>query len=203
TFVLRASKDNVLIAGLDQGTYFGVLELLEQQGVRWFMPGDLGTVIPERKTITVAEQETAQAPSFPSRWFQMPDKDWQQRVRCGGVAFPGGHGFHGIPTFKGAPEIYALVNAVRTQPQHCLSNPKLLDSVVAYVQAERKKGHSPTFGMGPNDGRGFCECEKCRALDAGDFDPFSNEPSVTDRYIWFFNQVLDRVAKDYPDTKIA
>lgn len=202
TFVLRATPDHVLIAGLEQGTLFGVLELLEQQGVRWFMPGDLGTVIPAKKTIVVTPQETAQAPSFASRWFQMPDKDWQVRVRCGGPSFPGAHGLP-APPFKTAPELYALINGQRSPRQHCLSNPKLLETVVANVKEQRKKGRGPIIGMGPNDGRGFCECEKCRALDGGDFDPFSNEPSVTDRYIWFFNQVLAQLDKEYPDTKIA
>lgn len=202
TFALRATKDHVLIAGVDQGTYFGVLELLEQQGVRWFMPGDLGTVIPDRKTIEVAEQETVQSPSFASRWFQMPDRDWQVRVRCGGPVFPGAHGLP-APPFKTKPELYALINGQRSPRQHCVSSPELLDHVVSAVKDQRKKGRGPVIGMGPNDGRGFCECPKCRALDGVDFDPFSNEPSVTDRYIWFFNQVLDQVGKDYPDTKIA
>lgn len=202
SFVLQSARGHVLIAGLDQGTYYGVLELLEQQGVRWFMPGDLGTVIPERKTITVAEQELAQAPSFAGRWFQMPDRDWQLRVRCGGPSFPGAHGLP-APAFKVAPELYALINGKRSPRQHCVSNPKLLDHVVAAVKARRQKGQGPIIGMGPNDGRGFCECENCRALDGGDFDPFSNEPSVTDRYIWFFNQVLDKLGNDDRETKIA
>src|SRR5437868_5533605 len=146
------------------------------------MPGDLGTVIPEKKTITVAEQETVQAPSFASRWFQMPDRDWQVRVRCGGTAFPGGHGLR-VPAFKTDPELYALIDGKRSPRQHCVSNPKVLDHVVAYVKDARKKGRGPVIGMGPNDGRGFCQCDKCKALDGGDFDPFSNEPSVTDRYI--------------------
>ncbi|HEX8914177.1 MAG TPA: DUF4838 domain-containing protein [Humisphaera sp.] len=203
TFVLRASKDAVLIAGTDHGTAFGVSELLEQQGVRWFMPGDLGTVIPEKKTVVVAEQETAQAPGFASRWFQMPDKDWQVRVRCGGPVFPGAHGLPGLPKFAAAPELYSLVGGKRTARQHCLSNPKVLDLVVAEVLARRKKGLGPTIGMGPNDGRGFCECDECRKLDGGDFDPFSGEPSVTDRYVWFFNKVLERVDGQYPDTRLA
>lgn len=202
SFALQSSRGHVLIAGLDLGTYYGVLELLEQQGVRWFMPGDLGTVIPEGKTITVTEQDLAQAPSFASRWFQMPDRDWQLRVRCGGPNFPGGHGLP-APPFKTAPELYALINGKRSPRQHCVSSPKLLDHVVAAVIARRKKGLGPVIGMGPNDGRGFCECEQCRALDGGDFDPFSNEPSVTDRYIWFFNQVLDKLGDNYRDTKIA
>jgi hypothetical protein len=203
TFALVATKDHVLIAGLEYGTAFGVSELLEQQGVRWFMPGPLGTVIPESKTVTVKEQETVQAPSFATRWFQMPDRDWQVRLRCGGPQFPSAHGLPGVPKFQSNPELYSLGNGKRVPRQHCLSNPKLLDAVVAAVKSQRAKGRGPTIGMGPNDGGGFCQCEHCRQLDGDDFDPFSNELAVTDRYVWFFNQVLDRVSAEFPDTKIA
>jgi hypothetical protein len=203
TFALVAEKNHIFIAGLDNGAAIGVSELLEQQGVRWFMPGDLGTVIPDKKTIVVADQQTVQAPSFPSRWFQMPDKDWQVRVRCGGPSFPGAHGLPGLPKFKDAPELYSLIKGQRSPRQVCLSNPKVLELVVAEVKKRRAKGLGPTIGMGPNDGGGFCQCEHCKALDGDDFDPFSAEPSVTDRYIWFFNQVLEKVNADYPDTKLA
>jgi hypothetical protein len=108
-----------------------------------------------------------------------------------------------VPPFKDNPELYALVDGKRSPRQHCLSNPKLLEHVVAAVQQQRGKGRGPVLGMGPNDGRGFCQCEKCRALDGGDFDPFSNEPSVTDRYVWFFNQVLDKLRPDDRETKLA
>lgn len=202
-FAIQATDDAILIAGYENGTAFGVSELLEQLGIRWFMPGDLGTVIPKQGTIRVAKQELAQAPSFPSRWFQMPDKDWQVRVRCGGPVFPGGHGLKGLPPLKTHPDLYALVNGQRTQRQHCLSNPEVLKLVVANIKETREKGRGPIIGMGPNDGRGFCECDNCKALDGGDFDPFSNEPSVTDRYVWFFNEVLKNVSDEYPDTKIA
>jgi len=212
-FALKATDDAVMIAGAGEGPAYGVSELLEQQGVRWFMPGDLGLVIPEMKTITVATQELVQAPSFASRWMQMPDKDWQVRVRCGGDAFPGGHGLPApkvkVDKATGAidpvefAEFFSLNKGKRTTRQHCLSNPKLLEFAVNAVREMRKKGRGPIIGMGPNDGGGFCECEKCRALDGGDFDPFSNEPSVTDRYIWFFNQVLAKVSDEYPDTRIA
>ncbi len=203
SFTLQVNADYLVAAGIGDGTCFAIAELLEQQGVRWFMPGDLGTVIPEMKTIIVKEQETTQIPSFASRWFQMPDKDWQMRVRCGGVAFPGGHGLPGLPKFAADPELYALVGDKRVARQHCLSNPKVLDYVVKEVIARRKKGLGPVIGMGPNDGRGFCECEHCKKLDGGDFDPFSNEPSVTDRYIWFFNQVLEKLGPDHKDVKLA
>ncbi len=42
----------IRIAGLSaEGTLFGVYELLEQMGVRWYMPGDIGTVIPEKRQL--------------------------------------------------------------------------------------------------------------------------------------------------------
>jgi hypothetical protein len=212
-FVLQATAHSVLIAGIEEGPAYAVSELLEQQGVRWFMPGDLGTVIPPLQTITVAPQETVQAPSFAARWMQMPNKDWQVRVRCGGETFPSAHG---LPAPKAkmnattgqieppeAAEYYSLVKGARTPRQHCLSNPKLLEYVVAHVRADRQKGLGPVIGMGPNDGAGFCECENCRALDGGDFDPFSSELSVTDRYVWFFNQVLAKLGDEHRDTRIA
>jgi hypothetical protein len=212
-FALQVGKDRILAAGPEEGTYYAVIELLEQLGCRWFIPGDLGAVIPELQTVEVKEQTTVQAPSFPSRWFQMPDRDWQMRVRCGGEVFAGGHGIPQPPvkankeTGQIEPaeyaEYFALVKGKRTTRQHCVSNPKLLEYVVQAFKERRKKGGAAVIACGPNDGAGFCECDACRALDAGDYDPFSNEPSVTDRYIWFYNRILERVLPEYPDTKLA
>jgi len=212
-FALKSAGNTVLIAGPDEGTYYGVIELLEQIGCRWFLPGDLGTVIPALKTVEIRDQVTVQVPSFPSRWFQMPDRDWQMRVRCGGEVFAGGHG---IPQPKVTinketgqiepaefADFFALYKGKRTTRQHCVSNPKFVEYVANDIKERRKKGAGAVIPCGPNDGAGFCECDNCKALDAGDFDPFSNETSVTDRYIWFYNQVLDRVLPEFPDTKLA
>ncbi len=212
-FVLKAGPGSVLIAGPEEGVYYGVIELLEQAGCRWFMPGDLGQVVPELKTLEVKIQTTLQVPSFASRWFQMPTRDWQLRARCGGEAFKGAHGMR-APEAKvnketgqiepaDAAEYYALYKGKRTTRQHCVSNPKLIEFMAEAIKAIRQKGGGPVVGCGPNDGTGFCECENCRALDTGDFDPFSGETSVTDRYVWFYNRVLEKVLPEYPDTKLA
>lgn len=213
SFVLQVERDAVMIAGVEEGTYYGVIELLEQLGCRWFMPGDFGTVIPSLQTIEVPRQRIEQRPSFPSRWFQMPNRDWQKRMRCGGPVFPGAHGIPAPRVKKDKTtgeiepaeyaELFALRDGKRTSRQHCVSNPKLIEYAAEQVKQRRKAGKGPVIGMGPNDGSGFCECDGCRALDGDDFDPFSNEPSVTDRYIWFFNQVLERVNDEYPDTKLG
>jgi len=52
------------------GTLFAVYELLETRlGVRWLWPGDLGTVVPRRATITIdACDETGQPAFIHTRW---------------------------------------------------------------------------------------------------------------------------------------
>lgn len=51
----------------DTGTWYAVAELLEQLGVRWYMPYEDGTVIPETPTITVVEQHLRKESHFARR----------------------------------------------------------------------------------------------------------------------------------------
>ncbi len=210
-FLLSVTPERVLVAGRGEGTLYGVSELLEQLGVRWFMPGELGTVIPARTTVAVDVQETVQSPGFAARHFQMGQPVWQRRLRCGGPQYPS---CHGLPGFKGGrqrtelfaahPEYFALVRGERVPRQACVSKPAVLALVVAESRSYfREHPEATILGMGPDDGGGFCECDACRALDAGDFDPFSAEPSVTDRYVWFFNQVLAGLADEFPTKRVG
>jgi len=202
-----AGISSIRIAGLSsEGTLFGVYDLLEQIGVRWYMPGDIGAVIPEKKTITIEEQNNIQVPSFPARHLQMAaDKTWYRRMRLGGPYFPSAHGINiGKPDINKEPELFALVNGKRQASQLCISNPEVLARAIKETKNYFRKNPSAEWiGMGPNDGGGFCECENCRALDAGDFDIFEHRVSMTDRYIWFFNEVLKGISDEFPDKKIG
>jgi len=51
----------------DLGPWYAVAELLEQLGVRWYMPYELGTVIPEKKTIASPEQHLKKEAAFGRR----------------------------------------------------------------------------------------------------------------------------------------
>ena len=80
SFALVVTEAAVSIRGLSpEGTLFGVYELLEQLGVRWFMPGEFGTVIPERRDISLPQQTTVQVPSFKGRHLQIVDLQCQRR----------------------------------------------------------------------------------------------------------------------------
>jgi hypothetical protein len=208
-FVIKVEPKKIILAGLSpEGTLFAAYEFLEQLGCRWFLPGELGTVVPRQKTITVVEGQTVRSPSFSGRHLQNVSSilPWYRRQKLGGACFPSAHGIGLLPQadIKKNPELFALVNGQRTGEQLCVSNPEVLKRAIAYtLDYFQKNPKEPWFGMGPADGSGFCECEHCRKLDAGEWDPFSSEPSVTDRYIWFFNRVIDAVHKKYPGKKIG
>lgn len=58
-FTIRAGDKSVAIRGLSrEGTLFGCYEALEQLGVRWFMPGEIGRVIPAALGAVLAESVT-------------------------------------------------------------------------------------------------------------------------------------------------
>lgn len=214
SFVLQVNPAGVAIAGTSpRAVEIGVYELLEQLGARWFFPGPLGTIIPQDKTLRLALQETFQEPTFEARHFGFNALDrepftvaWKKHQREGGPFLPPAHGIRlgADASFDKRPELYALVNGERTDRQICISNPEVLQRAIAQTKAYfTENPNEPWIGMGPKDGSGFCECDDCRKLDGGNWDPFSNEPSMTDRYVWFFNQVLDGIADTFPDKKIA
>lgn len=208
-FSLSVRPGQVELAGLSpEGTLIAAYELLEQLGVRWYMPGDLGTVIPKMKTVSLPVGQLIRVPSFAHRHLQTVSMrlPWYRRQRLGGRVFVGGHGIPMLPRadFEKEPELFSLVDDKRVKRQMCISKPEVVKRTTDHVlQYFEKHPEAPWIGMGPNDGGGFCECEDCRRLDSDEWDPYASELSVTDRYVWFFNQILHEVHKKYPGKKIG
>jgi len=198
-FLLAVTPEGVsLVGNSPEGTLFAAYELLEQLGCRWYLPGDLGAVIPKTLTVSLGLGETFQEPSFPNRHLQNVDDDlpWARRARFGGAYFPSSHGIGLLPPpgLDTEPELFALVDGKRQDSQLCLSNPEVLRRAIAAAMARFDEDPDrPWIGMGPRDTGGYCECEGCRALDSGEIDPITNRVIRTDRYVWFFNQVIEAV----------
>ena len=86
-FLLAVREDGIHLAGLSpEGTLFAAYELLEQLGVRWCIPGDLGTVVPSAKTLALPLQETVQVPSFGGRSLH---RGWPTGPGCAACAWAG------------------------------------------------------------------------------------------------------------------
>ncbi|MFA7160376.1 MAG: hypothetical protein WC299_13835, partial [Kiritimatiellia bacterium] len=75
----------------DPGTWYAVAELLEKIGVRFYAPYDNGTVIPEKKTVAIADQHFRKEAAFARREFcfynamrQDPEGImWFKRIKLG------------------------------------------------------------------------------------------------------------------------
>lgn len=113
-FVLVVEAEKIQLRGLTPlGARHAASELLEQLGVRWFMPGDIGRVLPEDDTLALRNQVNVQVPSFKTRdqrSGQWPAV-WSRRVRENrgyghergrpGRHSTGGADFRGHPEYEG------------------------------------------------------------------------------------------------------
>lgn len=111
-------------------------------------------------------------------------KRWATRNRFGGPGIKGGHAFGTMapPSKYGPshPEYYALVNGKRLWQNYdgkhgaqlCTSNPDVIRLVIDYCNRTFEEHPDyQTISISPNDGGGFCECERCRRLDTGAIEP--------------------------------
>ena len=78
----------------DLGAWYAVAELLEQLGVRWYMPYESGTVIPQEKTVSLPEQHLKREARFGRRewcYYGTMRSDgeglaWLKRLKAGNHA---------------------------------------------------------------------------------------------------------------------
>ncbi len=241
----------VVLAGKGKhGASFAVYEFLERfGGVRWLWPGEVGEVVPRRKSLVVETVSLARQPAFlwrglgpggalwgpADRWHkerelgvsekhQAEMRLWERRNRFGGLEIYGGHAFGEIlppgqygPTH---PEYYALVDGQRDwrnfngkhRAQLCTSNPEVVKLVIEYCRRMfREHPDYDAVSIGANDGRGFCECDRCQRLDTGETfldrsDPESGRAKqsrvISDRMVHFGNQVAEGVARTHPDKMV-
>ena len=84
----------------------------------------------------------------------------------------------------------------------CLS----CDGVIDVIAEEYVKAGKPKFyNICPNDGYGFCECEKCKALDCRtdeEKDCPIHAINLSDRYVNFWNRVAKRLVAIRPDVML-
>jgi hypothetical protein len=155
---------------------------------------------------------------------QAESPDWFAWHRLGGsLNLNGGHAFgHLWARYgKGHPEWFALQpDGSRDQSRSpdrarlCKSNADLI-AAIAREKIEELTRNPALLGaaLGPNDGgrASFCTCPRCEALDARkgrkvllwDFTKGSRRDvehvSLTDRMVYFWNAIAERVARLHPN----
>ncbi|MCC6445747.1 MAG: DUF4838 domain-containing protein [Armatimonadetes bacterium] len=215
TGLILARPGSLILTGVDdRGTSHAVYTLLERLGCRWYLPWEWGTVVPQKRTVSVPHMRQIVEPRFTTRagigqWgFEKAPKDpslldWGRRNRVGGYAWWGaGHSYdYLVPPsvyFKDHPEYYALRDGQRSPAQLCTTNSDVIRIATATVRKVLKDypGAHKYICVSPNDNNDFCQCEKCRAADP--------QPGYwTDRILLFANEVARAVREEAPQVYIT
>ncbi|MCC7193188.1 MAG: DUF4838 domain-containing protein [Phycisphaeraceae bacterium] len=187
----------------DLATSYAVYELLDRLGCRWYMPGDLGEVIPTAKTVKIASTDFSSAPFTIYRSIWYADEPYRRRNRMGGLLLNAGHALENSwitkEDRKAHPEWQGTVNGKPRGHRLKWSSQSLADAIADKILAAYAQNPQPSYSLSPDDGMGFDNSPEDRALDAGDMDPGFGEISITDRLMVLANRIAERVSKQQPD----
>ncbi|MDA0836540.1 MAG: DUF4838 domain-containing protein [Planctomycetota bacterium] len=79
SFRIRIADSEVILAGGgDRGTLYSVYQFLEKFGCRWFMPGDLGEVVPRHERVEMDATDEIHVPDFILREIDMSTQNPEQ-----------------------------------------------------------------------------------------------------------------------------
>lgn len=203
----------------ERGSFNAVCDLLRSLGVRWYMPGPLGEIVPERKSIVLSKIDKTVHPDFPLRKLNFRTSVYGRDVMMWGfrlgVRQPYGrqaaHGLHGMTdneyTLKNHPDWFALYGGKRHNQlniknnQLCYSNEELFQEAIQFARAQLDHFNMDVVSIMPPDGyTAICQCDKCKGRES----PELGERGRLSNYVWdFVNRVAKEVGKTHPDKKIS
>jgi hypothetical protein len=228
-FVIRTHGNRLVLAGNDAepylGTRYAVIEFLHRLGVRWFMPGEMGEIIPKMPTVAVSPVNITQRPDFPVRDFWEHARgnmakecaEWKIHNRMN----PRSHEVFGVPSdgsvsgflpreqFEDHTEWFALnKDGTRSKDHPCMTSEPMIAHFAERIKEDARQGRAVT-AFAPVDGNPRCWCQNCAKIGNG-FDGFGAndrdpgpEYSISNEWFYFVNRVLSEVNKEFPDHIIA
>jgi hypothetical protein len=206
----------------ERGSFNAVCGYLRKLGVRWYMPGELGEILPTRlDSIALPEIDETVHPDFAMRNFQFRpggDASGQEAMMWGnrlGMRRPYGrqaaHGLRDMTdnehTMKHHPDWFALYGGQRhNQPyiknnQLCYSNEELFAEAVRFAQVQFDHFDMDVVSIMPPDGyTAICQCELCEGKESPELGPRGH----LSNYVWdFVNRVAKEIAISHPGKKIS
>ncbi len=203
----------------ERGSFNAVCGYLRSLGVRWYLPGELGEVVPKMKSIPLPKIDETVKPDFEVRQFSVrfatADEDvmrWAMRL---GIRHPYGlmiaHGMHTMthPDILKTqhPDWFALYGGKRdTQTgkrlNHlCYSNEELFDATVKWARAQFDVYDYESVSIMPPDAYiALCQCELCEGKQ---IDEMGARGKLSNHAWDFANRVAREVGKTHPDKLIV
>ncbi|MBE2286018.1 MAG: DUF4838 domain-containing protein [Prosthecobacter sp.] len=212
-------KETLDIWGLDErGSFNAVTAFFSKLGARWYLPGELGEVMPSMKTIPVPKIDETVHPDFALRQFNFrfstaryDNAMWVMHLGTrSDESLHIAHGMAGMTNreevFAKNPDWFAIYGGKPdfrpgdSKCQLCYSNEELFRETVLYARALLDTYHFKTVSIMPPDGyTAICQCEKCKGKDS----PERNERGLLSDHVWdFVNRVAKEIAKTHPQAKV-
>ncbi len=195
------------------GSLNAVYGLLRSWGVRWYMPGELGEVLPTMQTLALKPINETVLPDYAMRdwnWynfsgFTYDDVIWARRLGMNtGLDLVGPlKGPHGMVHVMSAPamkekhmDYYALLSGKRDIEHRrggtpCFTSPGLEKETVHYLRYLFNAYDLPSVDVWPCDGLKLCQCETCQGKNASDL-------------VWgFADRVARQIHQSHPTKRVT
>lgn len=216
-FHLKVSKSGIALVGGKRGVIYGVYELLERLGCRFFTPEC--EKIPVCPDLQAENTDVRQVPRLEYRdhnyhYFKTcPRFAVKLRLNGNSALIPermGGHNSYTwfvhtfeklVPTTvygKSHPEYFAMYDGERRtldrgRTQLCLTNPEVLKIATESARkALRENPGTRIISISQNDVRPGCQCEKCMKADR-------EEGSSAGTLLRFVNAIAEKLEPEFPE----
>ena len=232
-FTIACRGDRLVLAGNDAGPYHGteyaVYDFLERLGVRWFMPGEYGEIVPERTTIDFPEMQVIEKPDFAMRswgghwdpplvdpYLGAEESRWKLRSKMTTVSF-GGAGDGTVSNIAPGPEYREVhpeyfAKDVNGNPDFSLpsfTHPKAVEIAAEAIEKHfRQRPNSHAYGFALGDGADHDFSPQTMKINQGfkvvgwPIDDVGGI-SVTEEWFTFVSNVAREVRKEFPDVYIG
>lgn len=214
-FTIQSSGDQIVIAGgSPRGVIYGVMELLERWGIRFFT--DDITRIPKQEKLVVPIMDLTVIPSFSYREVAINDlRNYEllTHLRLTGPVWSSGKGGekYGIHrTFGGSmghsfldlcppkkfqqehPEFFSLVDGKRQGGQICLTNKDLPVVIAEELKKRMRSNPAKYWHVSQMDNHDYCRCLACQELA-------DKEGALSGPLVHFINKIADLIKEEFPD----
>jgi hypothetical protein len=228
-YIIQSKNGNLILAGNDAGPYHGteysVYDFLERFGVRWFMPGEFGEVVPQQKTINVGEYSVREKPDFIQRnWWPHATPEMaalERRWKIRNKMNP--DNMFAVPTDSSVRRFMPDASLVATRPELFAKNfngtinpyfPNLSNPETVQIVAEKMKQYfrqhpsAGSLGISPDDGmpRDFNPETVKRNIGFSDVAAREGVPaemSASEEWFEWINAVTREINKEFPDRIIT
>ncbi len=191
------------------GTSYAIYELLHRLGCRWFMPTELGEVIPHTPLLSLPVMDEKLAPATEHRSFWQGGAAFRRRNRMHPWDHAGIKGSHAL-------EGYLSPAQLKAHPEWRLHNAQgapipgnrfrwtredVALAVADTLLARLDQNYEPSISLSPGDYVRSTEDPEERRHDPDPrvWEPAAGRWSVTDRLYMLANRVAERVGEKYPD----